>query len=529
MSQEDNIFEEALKTKLDGHHSKLKNDVWESIMSEIGDDKFKLPVVEPRNPDKGRKWLPGLLLLLLAGGLAAGFWTYSGSSTSNGNGNGNGNGNLDSNVKVDGAGNEPVKSFGTLEGESDVNGNFNVEPTVVEKSEDVTSLTAAESASINEVNKVKNVEVQRAKTLAKTAIPESSIQPVVSEEEITNTYIAGTGDIDRSVYSAQINSPTNTSRGISPPDVTNDATNSHTAPQAGITTFTNSDENEADAVSSEAGATAPNTVGNKLTQAKQSNRDNVPSSDNSMPPVGEEQETVNAEPLAAYVATEEEAKDSTQSAGVPNMESEETARKKFSIDLLAGPSYNYRFLRVSDDQILENHKNDNETSLITYSYSASVSYALSSKFRINTGLTYLRMGEKYDYSSAHASHSALNRYDYVTVPLGVEYVLERPTRVNYLAGVGAQVSFLRSGESSWVNPHSFQAQAHDHTGSDSPFANQTLGLNAKIGLNYQLTKNMHFSLQEQAYLFTNSIYKSETGLNQRSYAFQTYLGLGYRF
>ncbi|MFT4660396.1 MAG: hypothetical protein ACI8XB_000664 [Patiriisocius sp.] len=207
----------------------------------------------------------------------------------------------------------------------------------------------------------------------------------------------------------------------------------------------------------------------------------------------------------------------------------ELKETKWGIDIHAGPSMCFRTLNVEGNEDLQNHKNDSESMLMTYSYSGEITRVIGSKWKVHIGAMYLRTGEKYSFSNGHNTHEATNKYDYVAIPIGVDYTLLKAGKFEFLTGVGAQYNFLQKGVSSWLDPHNFSAQTHSNDNSSSPFREHVLAWNAEFGLRYRLTNRVDAILKEEGILFNNSIYKTETGMDQREYSFETFIGLGYRF
>jgi len=198
---------------------------------------------------------------------------------------------------------------------------------------------------------------------------------------------------------------------------------------------------------------------------------------------------------------------------------------KWSIDIMAGPSYNYRILDFAGNRELENHKNEFESSIVTYSYAINVRRKLTNNFSANLGLMYLEMGEKYEFSNGVVSHSAVNEYNYLSIPLSVDYNILKRNKTNLIFGLGAQMNFLQKGTSSWLDPQSFDAQTHSNSDPSSPFSEQTFAWNAKVGIRYELSPRLDIILEEQGLLFNNSVYKKETGLVQKEYSFRTFIGI----
>jgi len=229
-----------------------------------------------------------------------------------------------------------------------------------------------------------------------------------------------------------------------------------------------------------------------------------------------------------------------QSMGIEELSEEEasslvvdsdsaSSSSNWSIDVLVGPSFNSRSLAVEGNRALETHKNENDRSAVTYNVEVDVRRRFGEKWSASLGFMALKVDEKYDFSSAAVNHSALNEYDYFSIPLAVQYALYQNKDVTLFVGAGGQYNLLSKGQSSWLDPIDFSEQTHNNRGSEHPFSESTWALNAQVGLRYAWSDRIDFLLQMRGMRFMNSIYKESTTINQRPYAFQPYVGLGVKF
>jgi len=203
--------------------------------------------------------------------------------------------------------------------------------------------------------------------------------------------------------------------------------------------------------------------------------------------------------------------------------------KKWSLDILLGPSVNYRTFTSESSPELQSHRNDHDRMLLSTSYAVMLRRTVSDRMGISTGLFWLNTGERYEYTVNSATHAFTNHYNYLSVPLEVDYLLWSKGDFDLNAGAGVQYNFLKEGSSSWVDLGSLQPVTHSNKGPESPFSEQAWALNAELGIRYAFNDRLDILLQERSTFFQESLYKEETGLDQRPYSFNTMLGIGIKF
>lgn len=194
-----------------------------------------------------------------------------------------------------------------------------------------------------------------------------------------------------------------------------------------------------------------------------------------------------------------------------------------------GIGLSYRTLHSDVHHQLVDHKNQSEHSTISQSFGITSSIPLFRTTGIKTGLTYLRVGERYHFENDHAAHATTNYYDYFNLDLKVNQMVVCKNRLRVDIAAGTKFNLLNNAESSWLDPNTFEPVLHNDEGEASPFRTYNLVWSAEISGYYFVTQKVYLGLTFEADRFQNSIYKNEVQLDQRPYAFQGYLDIGYKF
>lgn len=194
-----------------------------------------------------------------------------------------------------------------------------------------------------------------------------------------------------------------------------------------------------------------------------------------------------------------------------------------------GIGISYRTLNSNVHHELVNHKNMAEHAAISSSAGVYGVARLYKHFGFKSGLTFLRVGERYHFENDHASHETVNTYSYLNLDLKLNQTLfcSGPLRLDF--AVGTKVNLLTNAQSSWLDPHSFEAVFHENTGQHSPFRDYNLVWSADFTSYYFFSRKGFVGLTVEADRFHNSVYKDAVGLDQRPYAIQTYFNIGFRF
>jgi hypothetical protein len=141
----------------------------------------------------------------------------------------------------------------------------------------------------------------------------------------------------------------------------------------------------------------------------------------------------------------------------------------WNVEFLAGPSVNYRVFHSDANPELASHKNANDRNMMSTNMSLLLRRQLNDKWSVATGIQTFNCGEKYSYTVNSATHNFDNTYNYLSIPLEVDYTVLRAEGLRLDFGLGAQYNHLREGTSSWVDLDSEQPVTHNNKGKESPF------------------------------------------------------------
>lgn len=205
------------------------------------------------------------------------------------------------------------------------------------------------------------------------------------------------------------------------------------------------------------------------------------------------------------------------------------AQERWTVEFLAGPSVNYRVFHSDANPDLASHKNANDRSMLSTNLSILIRRQMNDKWSVATGVQAFNSGERYSYTINSETHDFDNAYNYLSIPLEVDYTFLEIEGFKLDFGVGAQYNHLREGTSSWVDLESEQAVTHSNKGKDSPFNKSAMAFNTDITARYGISPWMDVMAQPRGVLFTQSLYKEQTGLDQRPYAVSFMLGLAAKF
>ena len=232
-------------------------------------------------------------------------------------------------------------------------------------------------------------------------------------------------------------------------------------------------------------------------------------------------------PVAA-VENIDKSKDYPTPAGLPVLK-EIGACPKWIIGASGGVGMSYRTLQSNvHDQLVE-HKNQSEHASLSASAGIYAVATLLGKSGLKTGFTYLRVGERYHFENDHASHATTNTYEYLNMDLKFNQSLFCNDRLRLDVAVGTKLNLLRDAQSSWLDPNSFEAIAHNDEGEHSPFREYNLVWSADLTGYYFISRRAFVGLTIEADRFQNSIYKDAVELDQRPYVFQGYFNIGFLF
>ncbi|NND93909.1 MAG: PorT family protein, partial [Flavobacteriales bacterium] len=201
----------------------------------------------------------------------------------------------------------------------------------------------------------------------------------------------------------------------------------------------------------------------------------------------------------------------------------------WSIEILYGPSVSYRTFDSELNPELVSHKNSNDRSMLSANMSLMIRKYIDENWSVAAGVQTFNCGEKYSYTVNSATHNFDNAYNYISIPLEADYRIFQKAGISLDVGIGAQYNYLREGTSSWVDLDSSQPVTHNNKGEGSPFSESTIGFNSDVTARYILSPLLDLIVQPRAAVFTKSLYKEETGLDQRPYALSMMVGLSADF
>ena len=208
---------------------------------------------------------------------------------------------------------------------------------------------------------------------------------------------------------------------------------------------------------------------------------------------------------------------------------EEKQLARFSLLGLAGGGISYRFLSSDLDPELIEHKNQHERYGRSFNVGFEAQYTFSNSLFVRTGLDYSTYSERYDFNHDIISHTTVNDYKYLQIPVWVGYPFRTTDKRVFSVLGGVSYNTLRVAQSSWVDPNQLTAVAHSNGGSANPFARSTFTFQAGVNLQQTLTKRWDIHVVPMAQLFLNSVYQEQTGLQQRPYAFSVKVGVSRSF
>ncbi len=202
---------------------------------------------------------------------------------------------------------------------------------------------------------------------------------------------------------------------------------------------------------------------------------------------------------------------------------------KFSLQALGGVGFSYRILRSPANEELQTHKNDHERYGLTFSFGLGARYHISDALYVGVGLGYASYSERYDFHHDTISHSTVNTYNYIQVPLTLGIRLFNSKRLALYGQMGMVWNSLTEAQSSWVDPNSLSAVSHSNTGSKHPFQENTFQSTLGLDIAIKLNEHWQVNLIPSASIFLNSVYLQSTNLDQKPYSGSLNIGITRRF
>lgn len=202
---------------------------------------------------------------------------------------------------------------------------------------------------------------------------------------------------------------------------------------------------------------------------------------------------------------------------------------KFLLITQAGVGLSYRLLQIPPYHDLQVHKDEHETSGLTFNYSLGVRYDLRDNLYLASGIGFAQFSEQYEFHHDVINHTTTNTYSYLQVPVTLGIRLWQSEKFSLYGQVGVVWNNLTSAHSSWVDPEDLTAVSHTNNGPEHPFQKNTFEGMAGLDLAFSLNQKWRIHLIPQGGLFLNSIYIQSTNLEQKPYAGSINLGVSRRF
>lgn len=205
------------------------------------------------------------------------------------------------------------------------------------------------------------------------------------------------------------------------------------------------------------------------------------------------------------------------------------ALSKFSLQALAGMGLSYRTLKNPAYKDLEIHKNENERYGVTYSLSLGAKYYINDVFYVGVGFGYASYSERYNFQNPTVSHSNINTYNYIQMPLTLGVRLFNTKRLALYGQMGMVWNSLTTAQSSWIDPTSLSPIGHSSMDQNHPFRENAFQSIIGIDIAIKLNNRWQLNLIPSANLFLNSVYLNSTNLDQKPYSGFLNIGVSRRF
>lgn len=202
---------------------------------------------------------------------------------------------------------------------------------------------------------------------------------------------------------------------------------------------------------------------------------------------------------------------------------------RFSVILTGGIGSSYRTLESDVFHSLVDHKDSHETFGRAYKFGLQFEWKDTERLFLRSGLLYSRYSEHYEFHHDVISHATDNDYNYFQIPIiaGVQLANFKRSNISVLPGI--DWNFLHSAQSSWVDPALLTPVVHSNADEVTPFRVATMGFSLALEYKWQINERINFHLSPGVDGFAHSVYKRNTELVQRPFAFNGSLGLSYSF
>lgn len=205
-----------------------------------------------------------------------------------------------------------------------------------------------------------------------------------------------------------------------------------------------------------------------------------------------------------------------------------TEKSKFALRLFGGPSVNYRTLSVKTYTDLEQHRNAHEKAYTSFSFGGHLSYALSNKLELFSGLEYVEVGEKYAFKHNEIEHNTENTYSYLSIPVGVGYKISKQNKYYSMVRAQLNTNINNASQASWIDPNTLTAVAHSDKGEHNPYREVTFSGRIAMEIGVAFEKIDLFVSPTANYTFSN-IYKTQEAINQHPFSAGANFGLRLKF
>ncbi len=195
------------------------------------------------------------------------------------------------------------------------------------------------------------------------------------------------------------------------------------------------------------------------------------------------------------------------------------------MEVLAGPTVSHR--QLSADTQYSAGLRRLERAALSYAGQVQVSYALTPRLQLATGLGYTEYATRYNYilrkrsptDSLLITEEAIqyrDTYRYLTLPLQVRYELGSRSRLHYGLLGGSTLGLYLGGRT--TTGTSCACEQQSWSGANSPYRRISVGITAGLYGRYQLAPRWTLLVQPSFTYSILSISKPEAGPARRPFA-----------
>lgn len=221
--------------------------------------------------------------------------------------------------------------------------------------------------------------------------------------------------------------------------------------------------------------------------------------------------------------------ESLEEENAPIEKVEPAKKKPFSVMLTAGIGNSYRTLKSDVFHSLVEHKDAHESFGRAFKAGLIFDWSFKERWSLRTGFVYSHYSEHYAFHHDVIDHVTNNDYNYFKIPLRIRYRFASYKRFDFSVIPGCSWNVLQTAQSSWVDPTMLEPVAHSNADEVTPFRSGTFGLSLSLEGRFKLSEKWSFHLIPGVDGFAHSVYKRNTELIQRPFAFNGKVGLSYQF